>query len=262
MKYFATFIFVAFSPIYIYTQQPMPLDKIVPKFDSILTDANILYSYLKSAETAEKIAFDSIQLQFKNSSTLAYEREDTLIHIVLDENSNCAIEMGFVGDFDSPIFYKKKVRELSELEDSLLRQKLNIITQVKEDDRIALLANGFYYEYIFIPKESGFELYVLNRTNQENIFPAGNNYILTFTSENMTIYRFRQFSHPRNSMKFDQNTAILILNYPIEIPLITAIDICKFNLYRHNLEQALWVHSQRNKRIFVYDPKSNEITVQ
>lgn len=63
-------------------------------------------------------------------------------------------------------------------------------------------------------------------------------------------------------MKFGQGTAILILNYQIEIPLIIATDICKFNLYRDNLEQVLWVHSQRNKRIFAYDPKSNEITIR
>lgn len=257
-----SFSFLLLFPFLLPAQQPMTLDKIVPKFDSVLTEANLLYSYVKSAETTENIAFDSIQWRYEDSLILTYGRQDTLINIVLDENGSCAMELGFVGDYSSPIFIRKNKRLLNELEDSLLKQKLEFIHHSKNDNRITAAESGFYYKNVFIPEKSALKLYVINNTDQENIFPTGSNFLLVSKVGNVENYKLKDFSHVIQEIEFKKNSGLLILNYGKSIPLISAIDICKFNLYRHNLDQVLWVYSQRNRRIFVYNPKSNEISVQ
>lgn len=239
--------------------------QIKEKSDSILKEGDLLYRYEKVAWVSTDIALENKKIKKKIRGYITYQKNDTLINIVLDKKGKCIFESIFYDNHVSPDSTSFVNRELTMYEQKLLKTKNKIINQIADKEYNVICPRGFSLNFVLLPCDTGYKLYILTGTHQTEVIPFGNDYIFQ-TDEEGKVLSWRKF-HSRlipamTKMSDGANVTSVMHSHLRSEPFISATDICTFKLYGplYGLKEFS-VYSPALSRYFTYNLTEDTIEI-
>ena len=262
MRYIYLLIFLlSFSSLAV--SQNLTDRKLKTKLDSILVEGNLLYYYEKATWVAYDMAYSDPLVKSKFESYLTYQTGKAIKTIILGKNlEKCVAEYTFITDYDTPDFTQFIERPLSPYEKKLIYMRERMMNQLGKEEYDIQVPEGFSLNFILLPFEKKYKLYILTGTSQPNIIPFGNDYLF-IADDYGNIEKWRKFHTgliPTEVESNDKNTQIFHTHTSAN-PLISSTDICTFMLYGplYDLEEFIVVSKDRD---MLYEMESNTILVK
>lgn len=229
---FINFIILGFCGV----SQTVPMDEIRHKTDSILREGNLLYRLEKAAWISTDQAMEVPSVRNSFGGFLTYLRQDTVVAIIYDrmDFTKVIFELLFTDPANEPVAKSLSKRTVTEYEKELILARDNIINGIIDNEYDVREPEGFSLNFVILPFEQGYKLYILTGTSQHNIIPFGNDYIF-FANAEGEITRWRKF----HSRLIPQSTVgpggepitTMMHSHLRSEPYISATDICTFMLY-------------------------------
>ncbi|NDV82022.1 hypothetical protein [Bacteroides sp. 51] len=265
MRFIYILIFL-FSLQVVAVSQNTPLTgrQLKTKLDSILVEGNLLYYYEKATWVAYDMAYSDPLIRSKFESYLTYQTGKSIKTIILGKNlEKCVAEYTFITDYDTPDFTQFEERPLSPYEKKLIYMRERIMNQLGKEEYDIQVPEGFSLNFILLPFEKKYKLYILTGTSQPNIIPFGNDYLF-ITDDYGNIEKWRKFHTELIPIEIGQNSrniTQIMHTHTSSNPLISATDICTFMLYGplYDLEELIVISEDRD---MLYDMDSNTILVK
>ncbi|MBP1673303.1 MAG: hypothetical protein H6Q25_1118 [Bacteroidetes bacterium] len=235
MKKILLFLFIYLFTGMIYAQTIDTTEAVLQiQLDSILVEGNLLYQYEKAAWVSTDLAMGNRTLKKEFGGFFVYKDEDEIKVIILGKKmDNCIAEYIFTDEFNNPTTVKTDKRGLSKREKELIKIREIIINALSDKKYGITIPEGYSPNFILIPIEEGYKMYMIMGTSQNDLIPFGNDYLF-FTNKKGEIENWNKF-HTRmipGMTSFDGNKVTEMSHSHIKTtPLITATDICTFMLY-------------------------------
>ena len=267
MKKYLTFIIVFLFTLTSFSQTALKDEVLKSKLDSILVEADLLYSYEKVAWKASDIVVQKESLKHQIGGYIVYHSNDTVSSIFIDKSSQKRIAKITFTKKDLTVPYSSDYNqvELSSKEKKLLEIRKTIINQFSNPVYQVTISNGYSPNLVLIEEETGYKFYIIMGTNQPEIIPFGNDYLFK-TDKNGIITSARKFHRtviPAQTKMKDGSEVVSVIHSHLKmIPLITATDICTFRLYGELYQMNEFrVLSTALGKYFKYTLKTNTIEV-
>lgn len=265
MRYIGIFIFLFSLPLAVVSQNASLSDKALKaKLDSILVEGNLLYYYEKATWVAYDMAYNDPAVKNKFESYLTYQTGRSIKTIILGKNlEKCVAEYTFITNYDAPDISLFDERPLSAYEKKLIYMRERIMNQLAREEYDIQVQEGFSLNFILLPFEKKYKLYILTGTSQPNVIPFGNDYLF-ITDDYGNIEKWRKFHSKALPVRIEEGnttTTQIAHTHTSANPLISATDICTFMLYGplYGLEECIVVSKNRD---MLYDLESNTILVK
>lgn len=263
MRYIYILIFLfSLQGVVVGQNTPLTDRKLKTKLDSILVEGNLLYYYEKSTWVAYDMANSDPLIKSKFESYLTYQTGRAIKTIILGKNlEKCVAEYTFITDYDTPDITQFDERPLSPYEKKLIYMRERIMNQLGKEEYGIQVPEGFSLNFILIPFEKKYKLYILTGTSKPNIIPFGNDYLF-IADDYGNIEKWRKFHNGLIPTEIgSKNTTQIFHTHTSSNPLISATDICTFMLYGplYDLEEFVVVSEDRD---MLYELESNTILVK
>jgi len=208
--------------------------QIKAKCDSILEEANLLYSYEKAAWIATDLAGENKKVIKKMSGYFVRQSNDTLYALMMNKKDECIAEFAFTDDSSDPAKSVFRTRKLTAQEQKLWSVRNGAIDQILKKPYPVESPPGYSLNVILIPDASGYKLYLLTGTSKSNVIPFGNDYLFWLDPEGKieSMHKFHSRLIPAETRGPDGEQVIKMMHSHLKTePFITATDICTFKLY-------------------------------
>lgn len=242
-------------------------DSLQPILDSIIKEADLLYSYEKAAW----ISTDLIRLDQKVKNTyygyFVYHSADSVFAIYHDKDKkNSVSKYSFALDnLDTPKTIQNNTTPLTDEEKELLSIKAIILNQLNDSKYEVIIPKGYNPNVDLIKGENGYRLYIIMGVSESGIIPFGNDYLFK-TDKSGNIIEWQKFHNsmlPAHSKGPNGQTVVSFMHsHLVKTPYISATDICTFRLYApFNGIKEFGIYSKANGKTFKYNIDTNKITV-
>ncbi len=243
------------------------LNNIQAKLDSIIKEADLLYSYEKVAWSSTDLVMSLERLKNNFGGYIIYHSNDTLYASIIDESqTNRLIKYSFTStDLNIPFESDLKTLPLNEKEEKLLKIKYKIIDQLSDGKYEIGFPEGFNPNLILLQEEIGYKLYIIMGVNEPGIIPFGNDYLFC-TDLDGNINNWKKFHSRVIPVQSNTSEGEIITSathsHLRTTPYITATDICTFKLYSPFTEITQFkVYSPGLDKYMEYDSKTNTIKI-
>ena len=242
-------------------------DTLQLKLNSIIKEANLLYSYEKAAWNSTDILIKKRKIFKKYGGYVIYHSNDTIYASFIDkQQKNRIAEYKFTfNELDKPFEKDYNEIELSEKEKELLKIKINIINQLSDKKYNVTIPNGYNPNLVLLKEKEGYKLYIIMGTTKSGVIPFGNDYL--FKSDNngkiVDWTKFHSRIIPAQAEGPNGEIVLTAIHSHLKTtPYITATDICTFRLYAElcGMKQFM-VLSTALGIYFKYDIDKNEIEI-
>lgn len=237
------------------------------KFDSIIQEANLLYSYEKVAWNSSDILVQKKKLIENYGGYVIYHSNDTLFVSFLDQKhtNRIAIYKFTFSELDEPFELDYKEVKLNEIEKELLDIKIKIVEQLADEKYEITVTNGYSPNLVLLKENESYKLYIIMGTSQNGVIPFGNDYLFSADKDG-NIQEWRKFHSgiiPAEAVGPNGEKVISAIHSHLKsTPYITATDICTFRLYGELCGlQEFMVYSTAFGLYFKYDIKTNKIEI-
>jgi len=237
------------------------------KLDSIIEEADLLYSYEKAIWKATDLLMADSKLNKNYGNYIVTHSNDTVITVFIDKNQKQKIATySFLkSNLSSPFKTEIDQSHLSNAEQELYEIKIKIINQLSEKKYEVSIPQNFNANVVLLKEPEGFKFYVLMGTTESGIIPFGNDYLFWADSKG-TITNWQKF-HSRlipaqSKAPKGEKVVSAIHSHLKTTPYITATDICTFRLYGSlcGMEEFM-VLSTATGKYYKYSLNTNKIEV-
>ncbi len=206
------------------------------KLDSIIQEADLLYSYEKSVWSSSDLLMANSKLTKKYGGYVVYHSNDTVFVTFVHKNQKQKIaKYSYISsDLNNPFLVQIETSTLTNLEQELLEIKNKIINQLLGTEYEVSIPQGYSPNLVLIKEKDEFKLYILMGTTESGIIPFGNDYLfITDQQGNITNWkRFHSRIIPVESRGSNGEKVVSAIHSHLKAtPYITATDICTFRLY-------------------------------
>jgi hypothetical protein len=237
------------------------------KLDSIIKEANLLYSYEKAVWNSTDILMANSKLKKNYGGYVVYHSNDTVFVTYIDKTRKKRLtRYSFItSDLNNPIQTNSEASELTDVELELLNIKIKIINQLSDSKYDVSIPQSFNPNFVLIKENSGFKLYILMGTSESGIIPFGNDFLFS-TDSTGNIEKWKKF-HSRmisTQSKGPNGEKVIsaIHSHLKTTPYITATDICTFRLYGGLCDmEEFSVLCTATGKYFKYTIKTNKIEI-
>ncbi|MFY7669649.1 hypothetical protein ACOSP6_01040 [Tenacibaculum sp. MEBiC06402] len=267
MKNHFNLLFALFFVFSLHAQKEIKDKELKSKLDSIIAEADLLYTYEKVAWKSTDILLQNQGLKQNAGGYLVYHSKDSVFGVFTDKGATKRIAKYSFSkdDLNAPFASDYNIVALSSKEKKLLEIKSTIVNQFSNPQYQITIPNGYNPNLVLIEGEKGYQFYIIMGTNHPEIIPFGNDYVFK-TDEKGIITSWRKFHKtmiPAQSKMADGSKVISAIHSHLKMtPLITATDICTFRLYGELYGMSeFMVLSTALGKYFKYILKSNTIEV-
>lgn len=237
------------------------------KLDSIVKEADLLYSYEKSVWNASDLLMANSTLKNNYGGYVVSHSNDTIVTTFIDKSQKQKIARYFFSkaNLNSPFNSEIEVSPLTSLEQELLEAKIKIINHLADPKYEVVIPESFNPNFVLIKVKEGYMLYILMGTFESGIIPFGNDYLFWTDSEG-TITNWKKFHSriiPTQSKGPNGEKVVSAVHSHLKTtPYITATDICTFRLYGElcGLEEFMVLCTATGK-YYKYSLKTNKIEI-
>nr|WP_293295309.1 hypothetical protein [Allomuricauda sp.] len=261
LKWFVAF-FLIINTTNSMAQKPMDVKMLSSKVDSLLAEANEVYSLLYAALTAEKIATNQINLKYK--WVLEIYSKDSIEIKFLNDQKIIITSMTFLDNYTKPKIKNNLRQSLSNYEDSLFDIKRQFFAKIDSSKYIINPNDSIKHVTLMIPFEVYYKIYQIRATNKENIIPFGGDklYVINKNSELLISKTFHTNYIPMKTIVRGHKVRHVVPKYTDNETYILPVDIALFRYYADDRElNSLTVFPPRSKRYFSYNSKLNKLRV-
>ena len=208
-------------------------DNLQAKLDSIITEADLLYRYEKSAWNSIDLLMADKKLKNNFGGYVVSHSGDTVFVTCVDKTKKKSIaRFTYTSrDLDKPCITKLESTPLTLLEKELLEIKIKIINQLSASKYNVTIPQGYGTNFVLLESLNEFKLYILMGTSESGVIPFGNDYLFR-TNKKGNITEWKKFHSkmiPAHAKGFE--SAVHFHSHLKTTPYITATDICTFRLY-------------------------------
>jgi len=239
------------------------------KFDSIIKEANLLYSYEKVTWNSTDLAYSDEKIKNNIGSYIIHHSNDTIFAVFADKKSeNQIAKYSFTfKNLKNPVSEDFETKPLPNKVSSLFKIKNTILNQLNSNASKYKLNfhKGFNPNPVLIPEMNSYKLYLIIGTAEPNVIPFGNDYLFKADQNgNITDWkRFHKTLIPTQTKGPNNQIVISAIHSHLQMtPDITATDICTFRLYGVDLfgMKEFMVSSTALNKIFKYNADTNTIS--
>ncbi|MFD2562108.1 hypothetical protein [Aquimarina rubra] len=242
-------------------------DTLQVKLDSIIEEANLLYSYEKVAWNSTDLLMSNRKLKKNYGGYIIYHSNDTIYASFIDktQKNRIAKYCFTTSDLSKPFESIIKKSDLSKIEKELLDIKIKIVNQLSDPKYKIGFPNGFNPNLVFIKDKEEYRLYIIMGTTESGVIPFGNDYLFT-TGMKGNIKDWKKFHSrliPAQSKGPNGEIVLSAIHSHLKgTPYITATDICTFRLYAELCEmKEFMVLSTANGKYFKYNLNTNKVEI-
>ncbi len=242
-------------------------DNLEFKLDSIIKEADLLYSYEKAVWNASDILMSDSKLKKNYGGYVVSHSNDTISTIFIDKDQKQKIAKYFFtkSNLSSPFNSEIGFSPLTNSEQELLDIKIKIINQLSDKKYEVGIPQNFNPNFVLIKEKEEFKFYILMGTSESGIVPFGNDYLFWADSKGK-ITNWKKFHSrmiPAQSKGPNGEKVISAIHSHLKTtPYITATDICTFRLYGGlcDMEEFMVLCTATDK-YYKYSIKTNKIEI-
>jgi len=263
MKKTVVFLFLAALVLNTYSQE----ENLQIKLDSIVKEADLLYSYEKAVWISTDLLMESKNLKKNYGGYVVHHSNDTVFVTYFNKSlkQRIALYCFVSSDLNNPFQTNVETNALTGIEQELVNVKLKIVEQLSDKEYQVSIPNGFNPNFVLIKNNAGYKLYLILGTSEPGIIPFGNDYIFN-ADQNGNIVSWKKFHSrviPVQSKGPDgQKVLSSVHSHLKSTPYITATDICTFRLYAGlcGMEEFMVLCTATGKN-YKYSMKTNKIVL-
>lgn len=237
------------------------------KLDSIIKEADLLYSYEKTIWNASDILMTDSKLKKNYGGYVVLHSNDTIFATFIDKSQKQKIAKYYFtkANLNSPFNSEIELTPLTKTEQELLDVKIKIINQLYNKKYEVIIPENFNPNFVLIKEKEEFKLYILMGTPESGTVPFGNDYLF-WADSNGTITNWKKFHSrmipTRSKGPNGEKVVSAIHSHLKTTPYITATDICTFRLYGGlcDLEEFMVLCTATGK-YYKYSLKTNKIEI-
>jgi len=243
-------------------------DNLQFKLDSIIKEADLLYSYEKAVWNATDILMNDSKLKKNYGGYVVSHSNDTIFATFIDKSQKQKIAKYFFKKSNLSLPFNSEIglSPLTNSEQELLDIKIKIINQLSDKKYEVGIPQSFNPNFVLIKEKEVFKLYILMGTYESGIVPFGNDYLFWADSKgNITDWKkFHSRMIPAQSKGPNGEKVVSAIHSHLKTtPYITATDICTFRLYGELCEMDEFsVYSPALGKYFKYILKENKIEIE
>ncbi len=266
MKYIFLTLALAASSITFGQELKLSDEELRIKLDSVVAEGNLLYKYERSAWVSTDLANADKNVKDNFGGYLTYQTKGGFKTIILDKDrKTCIAEYVYTDNFEAPDLTSAQKRNLNSTEKKLIGVRHKLITNAIDSEYGLGAPEGYSLNFVLIPANKEYKLYVLTGTTLSDIIPFGNDYLFYADKKGKITgwQKFHSILIPTQTTAFNGKkvTSTGHSHLPTT-PLITATDICTFMLYAPMYgHEEFDVYSPALKTSFKYNLKTNRITI-
>lgn len=237
------------------------------KFDSIIKEADLLYSYEKAVWSASDMLLTDSKLKKNYGGYVVSHSNDTIFTTFIDKSQKQKIAKYFFtkSNLNSPFNSEIGLSTLTNTEQELLDVKIKIINQLSDKKYEVGFPQNFNPNFVLIKDKEEFKLYILMGTPESGIVPFGNDYLF-WADSNGTITNWKKFHSrmiPAQSKGPNGEKVLSAIHSHLKTtPYITATDICTFRLYGGLCDMdEFMVLCTATGKYYKYSIKANKIEI-
>lgn len=260
-KYLSILVLI-FSSIESFAQKPMNIELLNSKVDSIISEANEIYDFFNAKMTAEKIANERFNLDYK--WILEIKEEDSIRIKFLNAQKTVIAKMTFYNHSKNPIIKNNLKDKLSNYEDSLFQIKHIFLSKISTSEFGIESHDSEKVITLIFPYENNFKIYRILSTEKKNTIPFGNDFLFIVNKEGRIQHwkSYHKSYAPMKTVLRGNNVRHIIPKYNDNETYILTLDIVLFRFYANNKElNTLTAYPPKSKRYFTYNSKSNKLRI-
>jgi hypothetical protein len=242
-------------------------DNLQYKLDSIINEADLLYSYERAVWNATDLFMTNSKLKNNYGGYVVAHSNDTIFATFIDKSQKQKIAKYFFinSNLSSPFNTEIGLSPLSNAEQELLDIKIKIINQLSKKKYEIGIPQNFNPNFVLIKEKEGFKLYILMGTSESDVIPFGNDYLFWADSKG-TITNWKKFHSrmiPTQSKGPNGEKVVSVIHSHLKTtPFITATDICTFRLYGGLCDMdEFMVLCTATDKYYKYSIKTNKIEI-
>ena len=242
-------------------------DNLQFKLDSIIKEADLLYSYEKAIWTATDILMTDSKLKNDYGGYVVSHSNDTIFTTFIDKSQKQRIAKYFFikSDLSLPFDSEIGLSPLTNSEQELLDIKIKMISQLSDKRYEVRIPHDFSPNFVLFKEKEEFKLYILMGTSDYGIIPFGNDYLFWANSEGK-IKNWKKFHSrmiPAQSKGPNGEKVVSVVHSHLKTtPYITATDICTFRLYGGLCDmEEFMVWCTATGKYYKYSLKTNKIEI-
>lgn len=237
------------------------------KFDSIIAEADLLYSYEKAVWNSTDILMEDKKLKNNFGGYVVRHSGDSIFVTYLHKNQKECIDRFIytVADFNKPCRETIETSPLYDTEKELLEIKVKMFDQLSDIKYNITIPQGFDPNFVLIKQDTMFKLYLIMGTSESGVIPFGNDYIFKANSKGDIVFweKFHSRMIPVMAEMEGEKVTESSHSHLRTTPYITATDICTFRLYAQYTElEKFSVYSPAIKKTMTYILKTNKIEIE
>ncbi len=238
------------------------------KLDSIVKEADVLYSYEKAAWVATDLFMANRKLKKDYGGYIVYHSNDTVFAVFLNKNQDGKKAKYYFTDLGQGNPFRTEIEDspLTANEQELLVIKIKIIGQLSGSKYDVSIPPGFNPNFVLIRDNANYKLYILMGTSQSGIIPFGNDYLFRADPVGKITYwkKFHSRLIATPSKAPNGEKVISCMHSHLETtPYITATDICTFRLYSALAGMEYFsVLCTATDKTYEYSIKTNKIEIE
>lgn len=263
MKRISILFFLGFISLNAFSQD----ENLQFKLDSIIEEADLLYSYEKAVWNASDILMADKKLKNNYGGYVVSHSNDTIFTTFIDKSQKQKIaKYSFtMSNLNSPFNSEIGLSALNQTEQELLDIKIKMINQLSDKKYELGFPQNYNPNLVLIKDQEEFKLYILMGTTESGVVPFGNDYLFWADSKG-TITNWKKFHSsmiPAYSKGPNGEKVMLAIHSHLKkTPYITATDICTFRLYGSlcDMEEFMVLCTATGK-YYKYSIKTNKIEI-
>lgn len=237
------------------------------KLDSIVKEADLLYSYEKAVWNASDILMSDSKLKNNYGGYVVSHSNDTIIVTFIDESQKQKIAKYFFtnSNLNTPFNSEIGLSPLTNLEQELLDIKVEMLNQLSDSKYNVTIPQEFNPNFVLIKEDTVFKLYMIMGTSVSGVIPFGNDYLFYANSKGEITFweKFHSGMIPVMAEMDGLKVAESTHSHLRTTPYITATDICTFRLYAQYTElEKFSVYSPAIRKTMTYILKTNKIEIE
>lgn len=243
------------------------IDTLRIKLDSIVTEANRLYSYEKTVWESTDMLLRDRKLKRDYGTYVMYHQKDTLVvaYINKELNTRIAKYVFLESNLKEPIEVDKNTAKLAPIEEELLTIKLKLSDQLSSRKCEFNVPSGYNPNLVLIKGDEEYKLYVIMGTTKSGSIPFGNDYLFIANSAGDITYCKKFHSRILPAPFKGQSGGKVVSAFHSHLkttPYITATDICTFRLYYElSHMEEFSVYCTATDKVYKYSIATNRVEV-
>jgi hypothetical protein len=245
-------------------------DTLQVKLDSIIKEANLLYSYEKATWSATDLAYEDERINTNIGAYIVHHSNDSIFVTFADkEYKNQTAQYSYnLNNLRVPAKQDFEPKPLSEKSSKLFKVRNEILRQLNADPAKYSLnfKKDFNPNPVLVSANGSYRLYLIIGTAVPDVIPFGNDYLFN-ADENGKITDWKIFHKTliASQVKGPEGKQVIsVVHSHLKMtPYISATDICTFRLYGADLFglEEFEVLSTALNKYFTYNASQNKITV-